>query len=70
MNTTDCLRYLNRHNFSAVVAQMLDLFPQGAILHNSHGAWRDEHRLYSLMIWSGVRTLFVITRPTSHRRSG
>jgi glycosyl transferase family 2 len=42
------LRYLNRYNFSAVVAQMLDLFPQGTLLDHSTQAWRAEHRFYSL----------------------
>ena len=44
----DLLRYLNRHDFNAVVAQMLDLFPQAAIANTISAAWRNEHRFYSL----------------------
>jgi hypothetical protein len=42
------LRYLNRHGYTAVVAQMLDLFPRAAITQRSGTAWREEHLFYSL----------------------
>ena len=42
------LRYLNRCGFTAVVAQMLDMFPQTAITETSGAGWRDQHRFYSL----------------------
>lgn len=42
------LRYLNRCGFTAVLAQMLDLFPRAAITESSGAAWRSEHRFYSL----------------------
>lgn len=45
---TDLLRYLNRRGFNAVVAQMLDMFPQAAITASTGAAWRQEHRFYSL----------------------
>ncbi len=48
ISAADLLRYLNRRGFTAVVAQMLDLFPQTAITENSGAAWRDRNRFYSL----------------------
>lgn len=42
------LRYLNSRRFTAVVAQMLDMFPQGVIAANLAPSWRDSHRFYSL----------------------
>jgi FkbM family methyltransferase len=48
VSTADLLRYLNRRGFTAMVAQMLDLFSQAAITEISGDAWRDEHRFYSL----------------------
>jgi hypothetical protein len=48
IGTVNLLRYLNRCGFTAVLAQMLDLFPQGAITEGSGTAWRREHRFYSL----------------------
>jgi glycosyl transferase family 2 len=42
------LRYLNGRGFTAVVAQMLDMFPEGAITSSSVEEWRREHRYYSL----------------------
>jgi glycosyltransferase involved in cell wall biosynthesis len=44
----DLLRYLNGHGFNAVVAHMLDMFPQAAITASTGAAWRQEHRFYSL----------------------
>jgi len=44
----ELLRYLNRSGFNAVVAQMLDLFPQTAIATNGCESWREQHRFYSL----------------------
>jgi hypothetical protein len=48
IGTTDLLRYLNRRGFTALVAQMLDLFPRGAITEVSSNDWRSEHRCYNL----------------------
>ena len=48
INTVNLLRYLNRCGFTAVLAQMLDLFPQAAITEGSGTAWRGEHRFYNL----------------------
>ena len=48
ISTINLLRYLNRCNFTAVLAQMLDLFPQAAITEGSGTAWRGAHRFYSL----------------------
>jgi hypothetical protein len=48
IGTLDLLRYLNRSGFTAVLAQMLDLFPQAAITESSGTTWRTEHRFYSL----------------------
>lgn len=48
IGTINLLRYLNRSGFSAVLAQMLDLFPQAAINKGSGTNWRSEHRFYSL----------------------
>lgn len=42
------LRYLNGAGFTAVVAQLLDMFPQGAIHRSSVEGWRRDHRFYSL----------------------
>ena len=44
----ELIHYLNRYGFTAVVAQLLDLFPQGAITEVSGANWRDAHRCYSL----------------------
>jgi hypothetical protein len=44
----DFLRYLNGAGFTAVVAQLLDMFPEGAITKSSVEGWRQEHRFYSL----------------------
>jgi hypothetical protein len=48
VGTADLLRYLNRRGFTGVVAQMLDLFPRGAITEVSNANWRTEHRCYNL----------------------
>lgn len=48
VNLRAFLRYLNGEGFTAVVAQLLDLFPQGAIAESSVEGWRQEHRFYSL----------------------
>ena len=42
------LRYLNRCGFTAVVAQMLDMFPETAVTADSGSAWRSRHRFFSL----------------------
>ena len=41
------LRYLNAYGYTAVVAQLLDLFPRGALSPMSP-FWRREHRYYDL----------------------
>ena len=41
------LRYLNEGGFTAVVAQLLDMFPEGAITSSTEN-WRQEHRYYDL----------------------
>jgi len=48
IGATDLLRYLNQRGFTALVAQMLDLFPRGAITDVSNTNWRTEHRCYNL----------------------
>lgn len=43
------LRYLNRNGYTAVVAQMLDLFPDKPLLDFQHGeALRETHRFYDI----------------------
>jgi len=49
IGTSGFLRYLNQRGFTAVVAQLLDLFPKAALTQRSAAAWRDEHRFYSLV---------------------
>jgi hypothetical protein len=43
------LRYLNRNDYTAVAAHMLELFPEGPLLQNgTSGDLRAEHRFYDL----------------------
>ena len=48
MNTRRLLKYLNRSGYTAVTAQLLDLFPKGPIAGGVGSSWRLDHRFYDL----------------------
>jgi glycosyltransferase involved in cell wall biosynthesis len=55
LGLSDLVGYLDGHGYTAVVGQMLDLFPRGALHASDYdpSRMRDEHRFFDL---SGVRT--------------
>jgi hypothetical protein len=42
------LRYLDEKRFTAVLAHLLDMFPDGPIIGEPGGRWRQDHRFYDL----------------------
>jgi hypothetical protein len=48
LNLKGFLTYLNSQDYTAVVGQLLDMFPEGVIANSAETGWRGQHRFYSL----------------------